>query len=240
MRYNKTIAVIPARGGSKGIPNKNIVDFCGRPLVAWTIIQAMHTKEIDAVYVSSDSEEILSVGMKYGAKAIKRPAEISGDRANTESAIQHALEVTGNSVGAVVILQPTSPLRKSDDLSRAISQFRDGNCDSLFSGAVLEDFLIWEKDANAVLKSLNYDYKNRGMRQDRAPQYVENGSIYISKPKIIADGNRLGGSIGIYLMNYWQSFEIDCFEDLEITGIMFELKLKNTYHQLKGAAQCPD
>lgn len=225
----KTIAIIPARGGSKGIPKKNIVAFYGKPLIAWSIIQALKTPEIDKVFVSSDSDEILEIAQKYGAEIIKRPLEIASDTAPTESAIEHVLQVVEIPVEFIVMIQPTSPLRKPDDLSKAISQFKMEGWDSAFSGSVLEDFLIWEKDKEEVLKSFNYDYKNRGRRQDRRPQYVENGSFYIFKKEVIATGNRLGGKIGIFLMDLWQSFEIDTPDDLDLVRIIFDLKVKHLY-----------
>jgi CMP-N,N'-diacetyllegionaminic acid synthase len=218
------IAIIPARGGSKGILNKNIINFCGKPLVAWSILQAQKTKSINSVYVTSDSENILRVSEKYGAVGIKRPDEISGDEATSESAIIHALNTIGpKNVKTVVMMQATSPLRKLDDLECAIKQFESKRLDSMFSGAILDDFLIWERKGKRF-KSLNYDYKYRGRRQDRKPQYVENGSFYIFKPKIIIKGNRLGGKIGVYLMDFWQTFEIDDPEGLQLCKEIFKIK----------------
>lgn len=229
MTNSNTIAVIPARGGSKGIPNKNIMDFCGKPLVAWSIIQALNTKDINSVFVTSDSDEILDVARKYGAEQIKRPSEISGDTATSESAVAHAVEVIDEQIDNIVMLQPTSPLRKSDDIEKALKLFETGGYDSLFSGALLEDFLIWEKNSDSFLVSCNYDHKNRGRRQERKPQYVENGSFYIFKPCVLSSNNRLGDKIGIYFMDFWQSFEIDNPEDVELTSVLFALKLKRLY-----------
>lgn len=216
------IAIIPARGGSKGIPKKNIINFCGKPLIAWSILQALNTPEIDEVFVSSDSDEILAIARKYGATNIKRPKEISGDKDSSESAVEHALDVIGDQTDPIILLQATSPLRKPDDLSRAIHLFNAEKWDSAFSGAIIDDFLIWDKSDNGVLKSINYDFKSRGRRQDRKPQYVENGSFYITKTSIISSGNRLGGQIGIYLMEFWQSFEIDKIDDMKICEVLME------------------
>lgn len=226
----KTVAIIPARGGSKSIPRKNLINFCGKPLLAWSVIQACGTPGIDEVYVTSDSEEILSVAAQYGALPIRRPFEIAGDTATTESAILHALDVLPGPVDTVVLLQATSPLRKPDDLGSALKQFEKEGVDSLFSGALLEDFLIWEQGQDNSLSSFNYDFASRGRRQDRKPQFVENGSLYIFKPSIIREKlNRLGGSIGIYLMDFWQSFEIDNPEDIELLCVLFEVKLLSHY-----------
>lgn len=227
---DKIIAIIPARGGSKGIPRKNVLDFCGKPLIAWTILQAVNTPQVDAVYVTSDSDEILDLAKKYGAKIIKRPQAISGDTATSESAVEHAFEAIGIPKEMAFMLQATSPLRKPDDLSRAIEQFRADGCDSGFSGAILEDFLTWRKTQEGVYESINYDYKNRGRRQDRPLEYVENGSIYFFKPQILLEhGNRLGGRIGTYLMEFWQSFEIDSPHDWDLLEILFKTHLGKYY-----------
>ncbi|NLF43472.1 MAG: acylneuraminate cytidylyltransferase family protein [Bacteroidales bacterium] len=218
----KTVAIIPARGGSKGIPGKNIMDFCGKPLIAWSILQAQNTPEINKVYVSSDSDDILRIASNYGAETIVRPLDIAGDTDSSESAIEHALSVITYPVGLVIMLQATSPLRKPDDLSKAIKQFHQEGWDSAFSGAVLDDFLIWEKNQHDCLISINYDYINRGRRQDRDPQYVENGSFYLFKPGILRQGNRLGGKIGVFLMDLWQSFEIDTPDDIRLMEVLFQ------------------
>ena len=230
MSKNKVVAIILARGGSKGIPRKNVLDFCGKPLVAWSILQSINTPEIDATYVSSDSDEILKIAEQYGAKVMKRPDAISGDKAKSEEAILHALEVLGSSQEIMVMLEPTAPLRKPDDLSRAIKQFRAEEWDSGFSGARLDDFLIWKKNEKDVLESVNYDYRNQGPRQERRPDYVENGAIYFFKPEIMLKyKNRFGGKIGLYLMDFWQSFEIDSPEDWVFVETLFKTYLGKSY-----------
>tara|TARA_Y100000590_G_scaffold468405_1_gene651062 strand:+ start:1359 stop:2063 length:705 start_codon:yes stop_codon:yes gene_type:complete len=226
----KIDALILARGGSKGIPRKNILEFCGHPLVAWSVIQAKNTSIIDNVYISSDSEEILDIAGGYGAKQIKRPDEISGDSAKSESAVEHALGEIGADQEMIVMLEPTAPLRKPDDLANCIEQFKQEQWDSGFSGAVLEDFLIWKKDNNGTLNSINYDYKKQGPRQEREPDYVENGAIYIFKPDIFLKyRNRFGGKIGMYLMNFWQSFEIDEPDDWTFVELLFKEYLRKSY-----------
>ena len=226
----RTAAIILARGGSKGIPKKNIRDFCGKPLIAWTILQAINTPEIDAVYVTSDDDEILDIATSYGAQKIKRPDEMSGDTSTSESAIAHALQGIEPAPAIILMLQPTSPLRKPDDLSSAVRQFKTEMWDSGFSGAVLEDFLIWKKNERGILESTNYDYKNRGRRQERKHEYVENGSIYLFKPEILVkNNNRMGGKIGVSLMDFWQSFEIDEPDDWELLETLFKKYLGKYY-----------
>jgi len=224
------IAIIPARGGSKGIPRKNLIDFCGKPLLAWSIIQAQKTPYIKGVYVSSDSDEIFECSEQYNAIGIKRPADISGDTATSESAIIHACEQVGAQVSIIVFLQPTSPLRKPDDITKAIEVFGAGKFDSLFSSCELHDFLIWEKDKAGVLKSINYNYHNRTRRQDRGVQYVENGSIYVFKKEALYKyNNRLSGKIGMYFMDFYQSFEINAQDDVDLLTMIFKVKLLRDY-----------
>ena len=226
----KIVAIIPARGGSKGIPRKNVLDFCGKPLIAWTIIQALETPEIDAVYVTSDNQEILSVATQYGARTIERPADIAGDTATSESAVQHALGVIGSDQEAVLMLEVTSPLRKRDDFSRCVRQFRNDQWDSCFAGALLEDFLIWRNGGDGGLESINYDWKNRGIRQNREPDFVENGSIYMFRPEILLnDDNRFGGKLGVFLIDFWQSFELDEPQDWQLVENLFRNYLGEEY-----------
>jgi CMP-N,N'-diacetyllegionaminic acid synthase len=234
MKGSKVIAIILARGGSKGIPRKNVLDFAGHPLVAWTVIQAKLAKEVDEVYISSDSDEILNIAKEYGAKVIKRPEEISGDSAKSEDAIIHALSILGEDQEMIVMLEPTAPLRKLNDLDNCIKMFRNEGWDSCFSGALLQDFLLWKKDINGDLVSINYDYKNQGPRQEREPDFVENGAIFIFKPEImINEKNRFGGKIGLFPNHFWQSFEIDDSEDWEFVELIFtKYLLNNDYSNL--------
>ena len=217
------VAIIPARSGSKGLPGKNIVNFSEQPLLSWTIQQAKNSKYVDSVYVSSDDDEILSISEYYGAKKIKRPANISGDFATSESCLLHFLEQIGN-IDVVLFLQATSPLRETKDIDEAIEKFVEGSYDSMFSATKLEDFFIWAiKDGQP--KSYNYDYRNRKRRQDISDQVVENGSFYLFRPEILYEySNRLGGNIGFHLMEEWKIHEIDNEEDLMLCEFIFKQK----------------
>ena len=152
----KIVAIIPARGGSKGIFRKNIVNFSGEPLVSWTIQQVKRSKYVDSVYVSSDDDEILNISREYGASIIKRPKNISGDFATSESSIGHFLQQVDD-VDIVLFLQATSPLRETKDIDKAVEKFIEGNYDSMFSATELQDFFIWTIK-NDQLKSYNYEY----------------------------------------------------------------------------------
>lgn len=221
------VAIIPARGGSKSIPRKNIIDFCGKPLIAWSIEQALASKYISDVYVTTDNKEISNVSKAYGAKIIWRPHELATDTASSEDALLHAIsniEKTGK-IDFVVFLQPTSPIRDTNDVDKAVEEFYSKKADSLFSAAVLEDFCIWE-EANHGVRSITFDYKNRGRRQDRLPYFLENGSIYIFKPDILKqNNNRLGGTIALYHMPFWKSYEIDAIEDIEVCEYFMRTKV---------------
>lgn len=217
-------AVIAARAGSRALPNKNLADFCGRPLLQWSIEQASVANGVGSVWVSSDSEEILRTAAAAGAQTIRRPNELSGDDASSETAWAHALdriEVELGKVDTLLALQATSPLRETADIERGLTDFSDQGCDSLFSAAILDDFLIWERRAEGQFVSLNYDSRRRARRQDRNPQYVENGSFYVLRPEILRrEGNRLGGRIGVSIMEFWKSFEIDTADDLELCATL--------------------
>lgn len=164
------IAIIPARGGSKSIPKKNIIDFCGKPLIAWSIEQALGSKYIGKVYVTTDDKEISEVSRRFGATIIQRPIELATDMSSSEDALFHAISEIEmqTTIDAVVFLQATSPLRENQDIDNAMELFLREKVDSLFSAAVLEDFCIWE-NTGAGMRSVTFDYKNRGRRQDRKP-----------------------------------------------------------------------
>jgi len=218
-------SIILARGGSKGVPNKNIVDFCGKPLIAWTIEQCLQSENVDSVWVSSDSQEILNISKKYGAKTIQRPDNISGDFATSESAWLHAIKFIeeSGSIDLVFAPQVTSPLREVKDIDTAIKLFQKEKYDSMFSSSIVEDLFFWEKDINNKLQSINYNYLDRKRRQDMTEKIVENGSFYIFKPEIIKKyGNRFGGSIGHSRMDFWKMFEIDNLEDLKMCSSLMK------------------
>jgi len=228
----KTVAIVLARGGSKGIPRKNLVDFCGKPLLVWTLEQCLTARGIDSVWVSSDSTEILEVSQSKNAKAIERPEHLSGDTASSESAWLHALEVIEKEEGEVDLVvapQVTSPLREPLDIERAIDLFASGQYDSLFSGSPAEDLCIWERFPDGRLESVNYDWRNRKRRQDHSPQYIENGSFYLFYPQTLRDhNNRFGERIGMVEMEFWKSFEIDSPETLRLCeALMREFLLRD-------------
>jgi len=209
----KVICIIPARGGSKGIPNKNLLELEGLPLVCHSIKQALGSQWISEVYVSSDSDEILRVSTDCGAIGIKRPKEISGDTASTESALKHAYDNIGCNPDYIVFLQATSPLREVSDIDQAVAMTILEEYDSVFSAVELGDMFVW-KQSNQ-LESINYDHNSRKRRQDIKEEYfIENGSIYVFKSEVLLKyNNRIGGNVGKYVMGKNKLLEIDTMED---------------------------
>ena len=216
----ETVAIIPARGGSKGIPGKNLVDICGRPLVEWSIRQANAAACIDSVWVSSDSDEILDVAARAGAETIRRPQGISGDEATSESAWLHALDAIagqGRSVALAFGMQATSPVREPQDLDDAFKLFHQNKLDSLFSSMKIEDYLVWSAEADGEFQSDSYDYRVRQRRQEMGQKYLENGSFYIFRPDDLRRlNNRLSGRIGTFAMDKYKSHQIDEVDDIKL------------------------
>lgn len=220
------ISIILARGGSKGIPRKNLINFCGKPLLQWTIEQCQMANGIDSVWVSSDDHDILELADKKGTRIIRRPDSLAGDHATSESGWLHAIDTIEKTVGTVdfvVAPQVTSPLRESGDIEKAITLFKTNQFDSMFSCSVAEDLYFWQRDKNGQLDSLNYDWRNRKRRQEHAPEYIENGSFYLFKPEVLRRfNNRFGERIGMVEMEFWKTFEIDSPETLQICSALMK------------------
>ncbi|MDC0151497.1 acylneuraminate cytidylyltransferase family protein [Paracoccaceae bacterium] len=225
------IAIIPARGGSVGIPNKNLVPLAGKPLLYWTINQAKFSECIDKVLVSTDSDEISKLALSEGALVVSRPTAISGHNSSSEDAIIHALETYTKDYNinisdiTVVFLQATSPLRYPNDIDSSYKYFKEMNYDSLFSTSVASDLTLWTY-SNNEWTSANFDYRDRQTRQNAPVQYVENGSIYIFNAINLLDTkNRISGRIGSYVMEPWQVHEIDEQDDLDLVAYYMGEKL---------------
>ena len=225
------VAVILARGGSKSIPKKNLINFCGKPLLAWSLEQAKNVKEISSIWVSSDDKKILGLAKKHNVNIIHRPKYLSKDNSSSISGWLHALKhiEQEQKVDLLVSLQPTSPVRESKDISKAIKKFKREKCDSMFSASILGDFLIWKKTRDNKFQSVNFDHKKRVRRQISSKQFIENGSFYIIKPDILRRYHSpLAGKISMSIMEFWKSFEIDDYNDIEFSEvIMKHYLLKN-------------
>jgi len=221
----KIIAVIPARGGSKGVPRKNIKMIAGLPLVAHTIKYAQNSPSISRVFVSTEDAEIAGIAKGYGAEIIPRPLDIANDQATTTSVLQHAVnylrETENYEADLVVLLFPTSPLRKPDDTERAISKLIAEDADSIMSLAPFNGFM-W-RDHEGKFFSYNYDYTKRPRRQDAPKDMVENGSVYVMKPWVLDKLNDwLGGKITYFEQSLFESFQIDEPDDFKILEILMD------------------
>jgi N-acylneuraminate cytidylyltransferase len=215
---NRTIALMLCRGNSKGIKNKNLINFLGKPLIWWTIKDLKSSKLIENIYVSSDSDKILKFAKKEGVKIIKRPKNISKDYSISESALLHALKKIKKNAEIIVFAQVTSPLRPKKVFDNAINFFVKRKYDSMFSSTKDHNF-IWKSQHGRL--SPNYNFKNRPMRQKINCFFKENGSFYIFKKKgFVKFKNRLFGKIGTYILDKKYSFEIDDKIDLKINKIL--------------------
>ena len=211
------IVIIPARGGSKGLPRKNIRSFNNIPLVVHSINYAKECNLVDTIYVSTDDNEIASISSEYGATIIERPQELSGDSATTESAIDHVLSTLEAKPEIIILLQPTSPFRPKNSLKIALDKFIQNNFDSLLSISPTHHF-FWSIDENDNIIA-KYDYLNRPRRQDLKKEnirFVENGSLYIfTYNHFKSMKNRLGGKIGYIEFDEKYSHEIDTTLDFK-------------------------
>lgn len=218
----KTIAIIPARGGSKRLPGKNILPLGGIPLLAHSILYAKSNLSIiDEVYVSTDDEQIKEEALAYGAKVIDRPQSISGDFEPTISSLQHVLKSIDSDVENIVLLQPTNPLRPIDLLSECFKKYLDTKSDSLFT--VTQNHHKLGKIHNGTFVPFNYEIGQRS--QDLEPLYFENGLLYITKSKLILEGKIISEKAFPYIVNHvFADVDIDTQEDFDYAEYLYKVK----------------
>jgi len=186
------LGITPARGGSKGIPRKNIKVLSGKPLIAWTIEAAKESKVIDRYVVSTEDEEIAEISRKCGADVIARPQELATDETTTISVIQHAIEQIPCDV--VVLLQATSPIRRPGLIDECVREFKDNDYDSLATGFIC-DYIEYGK--------------NQLRRQDIEGFFYDDGNVYVIKADLVRSGERYGKKIGRKIISRWENVEID-------------------------------
>ena len=232
----KILAVIPARGGSKGIPRKNIIPVCGKPLMAWTIEASLASKYITKTLVSSDDDEILEIADKFGAESIKRPNALATDEAGSEALITHALEtekLKGNDYEYVMLLQPTSPLRGTKEIDEAVKLLLASDAKALISVSTPEHtpYKAFRLNANGKLEGL-IDNKTPFMRRQDLPQtFMPNGAIYM----IDADLFLQSGSLFCeertiaYEMSREKSVDVDTMEDVVFIERIIREEIKNSF-----------
>jgi CMP-N,N'-diacetyllegionaminic acid synthase len=204
----KIVSLILARGGSKEIPNKNIIDINGFPLIYYTIKSSVDSI-VNETWVSTDSKIIKNISLSYRVKVIDRPTDIAQDNSQSEESLLHFSKYVD--FDYLVFIQPTSPLLVSKDINKALTMV--DNYDSIFS--VYKEHWVprWSKTA----KPIDWNINQRPMRQQKEARFVENGAFYItSKENLLKSGMRYSGRIGLYEMPLSRSFQIDTENDLEL------------------------
>ena len=225
MNKKKILGVIPARGGSKGIPNKNIIELGGKPLIKYTIEAALSSKYLTHCIVSTDSEEIAVVAKNSGAKVpFIRPAKLATDTAQSLPVILHALEYMEKDSGfiydAVVMLQPTTPLRSSKDIDNALELLITSQADSVIS--VVDVGAHHPLRMKRVIDGRLINYVDQGHedmrpRQDLPPVYIRNGAIYAVSRQVLMDQKSFSGVDSMaYIMPHARSVNIDTLDDLTL------------------------
>ncbi|MBW2058251.1 MAG: acylneuraminate cytidylyltransferase family protein [Deltaproteobacteria bacterium] len=201
----KIVSIIPARGKSKGIPRKNLVLLRGRPLIYYAI-KASLDSQVEQTWVSSEDDEILRIAEDLGARALKRPEELSTDTASSDAVLLHFAERVWFDV--LVFLQATSPLTTGEDIDRGISMLDE--YDSVIAVSRLTQF-VWTDGRP------NYDIQDRKRRQEWKSTFLETGGFFITtRDNLLRYRNRIGGRIGFCVVPKIRSFDIDSYEDLEI------------------------
>lgn len=233
----RAIAIIPARGGSKGLPRKNILPVAGKPLVAWTIEAAKASRHIAQVYVSTDSVEIADVARRWGAEVIDRPTDISGDKASSEAAILHALDVLESRdihPRLTVFLQCTSPLTETEDIDGVVEKLLSEGADSALSVAPFFHFL-WKPTPEGGV-GINHDKRVRLRRQDMEPQFLENGAVYVFKTEGFRQSkHRFFGKTVLHALEAEKVLEIDDPVEMEIAEVRLRHRVRKN-----GIASLPE
>lgn len=221
----KNIAIIPARGGSKRLANKNILLLGGIPLIAHSILEAQKNATIiDDIYVSTDDRQIKEIALSFGAKVIDRPAQLSGDLEPTVTALKHVLASIPDQVSAVFLLQPTNPLRPDNLISDAFSLFQKNNSDSLMT--ITRNHQKLGKLSNNEFQPFNYIMGQRS--QDLEPLYFENGLLYILASELILQEKLIGRNQFSMVVNHpFATIDIDTQDDFDFAEYTYQ-KYKNT------------
>lgn len=215
-------AVIPARGGSKGVPRKNLRPVGGRPIVVRAIGTLQAATSVGTVIVSTDDGEIADAARAAGAVVIERPIELAGDRASSESALLHVLQqlaASGDVPEATVFVQATSPFINPADVDRAIALVVSGECDVAFS-VTRTDVHLWRDGAHGP-EGVNHDSTVRQRRQDRVPEYLETGAFYVLNTRgFLKARHRFFGRLRFVEVDAGDAIEIDTEDDLLLAEVL--------------------
>jgi CMP-N,N'-diacetyllegionaminic acid synthase len=221
---NKTfLAIIPARGGSKRLPRKNVLDLNGKPLIAYSIEAGLDSSYIDKVVVTSDDNEILTISKKYDAVTINRPDELASDTATTFDAIKHTVD-NCEKYDYIVLLQPTSPLRNEKHIDEAIELLESKKSDAVVSVCKMDHSPLWSNTLNGCLSMKGF-LKNEVLdirSQDLDKYYRLNGAIYICKTEKLLEEKKffLKENIFAYVMDRESSIDIDESIDLDMCRLI--------------------
>lgn len=207
------LAIIPARGGSKGVERKNVRLLAGKPLIVHTIEHALQSQLVDRVVVSTDDAEVAEISRNNNAEVVWRPAEISGDRASSESALLQVIEYMKKTEGyepdLIAFLQCTSPLTLPGDIDGTIQALLESEADSALAVTPFH-YYLWRQDSQGELVGINHDKRVRPLRQERDLQYLETGAVYVMRTKGFEEaGHRFFGKTAIYVMPPERCLEID-------------------------------
>jgi CMP-N-acetylneuraminic acid synthetase len=222
------LAIIPARGGSKRLPNKNILLLSGKPMLLWTVESAMQSKYLDEIILSTDSDDIIKVVENYKIKTIKRPIELASDTAKTVDVVKHIIENIDKKYDFIVLLQPTSPLRTSNHIDEAIEQLIKLNADAIISVTEVDHSPLWCNILPENLSMENFiseDIKHK--RSQELPKFYRlNGAIYICKTEKLIEENTffLKKNIYAYIMDKKSSIDIDEELDFKLAEIILKEK----------------
>ena len=213
------MALIPARGKSKRIEKKNIIDLCGQPLISYVINTAKQCDDIAEVWVSTDDDEITEVATKFGAKVLQRPAKFAEDTSSSETALIHFSQEVDFDI--LVFIQATSPLTTAEQLREGVARVADGEAES--SLAVCEDTRFYWNDQSGHRTPVNYDLLNRPRSQDKEKWYKETGQFYITtRERLLSSRCRVSGKIDFVVVPEVYGWEIDTYEDLEVVELLMK------------------
>ncbi len=228
----KVLALIPARGGSKSIPKKNIVNLCGKPLIAWTIETAKNTPEIDKIIVSTDDSEIAEIAIKYGAEVQMRPSELATDTSlviDTMHYVINELREKQDYYEYITLLESTSPLREVEDVSKCIRMIYENSLDSVatFKEADLNPHRAWKIENDVPTTFIN-DVIPWLPRQQLPSAYQLNGAVYITKIDKLLKSNKelILGEIGAVTMPKDRSIDIDDLIDFSLAELMLKKRIE--------------
>ncbi len=226
------LVVIPARGGSKGIPRKNLRLLNGKPLLYYSINTALNSKFDLDVYVSSEDEEILNTSLQFGAKVHKRDISIADDKSTLDPVIyacyKYASQIENKDYDYIITMQPTSPLLKTNSLDSAIAKSIENKEIETIIAAKDDTHLSWRKESDKFLPN----YEKRLNRQYLTPTFTETGAFFITRKDIITPTNRIGKNVELYILSNGEEIDIDTYEDWNLCE--YHLKRKNILFVVTG------